>query len=62
MPPPEVSAYFLARVNARINADGTRWFALADFRAAWTLRLAPAAAAMALVAALWSGAAAESSV
>ncbi len=51
MSPPQVSADFLSRVNARI--DETRgWFGLADFRV-WTLRLAPAAAALALVAVLW---------
>lgn len=57
-PPVEVSPSFLARVNARIDAETIEgeagWLALADFRA-WTLRLVPAAAAMALIAALWSG-------
>jgi hypothetical protein len=60
-PPADVSGSFLVRVNARI--DGERdagWLALADFRT-WTLRLAPAAAGMALIAALWSGAAVDSS-
>jgi hypothetical protein len=53
-PPPEVSADFLSRVNARI--DGTDgWFGVADFRL-WTLRLAPAAAVLALVAVLWPAA------
>lgn len=51
MPPPEVSADFVARVNARID-QATGWFGLADFRL-WTLRLAPAAAALALIAVLW---------
>jgi hypothetical protein len=51
MPPPEVSADFLARVNARID-ETAGWFGLADFRV-WTLRLAPAAAALALIAVLW---------
>ena len=42
---------FGARVNARIDAlDG--WLGLADFRV-WTLRLAPVAAAVALIAMLW---------
>jgi hypothetical protein len=54
MPPPGVSADFLSRVNARIDAaqgaDG--WFGLADYRA-WTLRLVPAAAVLALVAIFW---------
>jgi hypothetical protein len=50
-PPPDVSADFLSRVNARI--DGTAgWFGLADFRV-WTLRLAPLAAALGLIAVLW---------
>ena len=57
-PPVDVSPSFLARVNARIDAEATEveagWLALADFRV-WTLRLVPAAAAMALIAALWSG-------
>ena len=54
-PPPDVRDGFLARVNARIDAGGERagWLGLADFRL-WTLRLAPAAAALLLVAALWS--------
>ena len=52
-PPPEVSPAFLARVNARIDDDGRAgWFGLLDFRA-WTLRLAPVAAAVALIALLW---------
>ncbi len=52
-PPPEVSPAFLARVNARIDADDQNgWFGVLDFRA-WTLRLAPIAAAIALVALLW---------
>ena len=52
-PPPDLRGDFVARVNARIDAaasDG--WIGLADFRV-WTLRLAPAAAALALLAALW---------
>jgi len=53
VPPPRVTPAFLARVNARIDADaGTGWLALADFRV-WTLRLAPLAAALALIAVLW---------
>ena len=56
-PPPEVSPAFLARVNARIDAeDQAGWFGLLDFRA-WTLRLAPVAAAIAIVALLWPDAA-----
>lgn len=44
-------ADFAARVNARID-DSEGWLGLADFRA-WTLRLAPVAAAVALMAILW---------
>ena len=56
-PPPEVSPAFLARVNARIDEDDQAgWFGLLDFRA-WTLRLAPVAAAIAIVALLWPDAA-----
>jgi hypothetical protein len=51
MPPPDVRADFVARVNARIDATAG-WFGLADFRT-WTLRLAPAAAALALVGVFW---------
>lgn len=54
MPPPEVSADFVSRVNARID-ETAGWFGLADFRV-WTLRLAPLAAALALIAVLWPGA------
>ena len=54
MPPPDVPADFVARVNARI--DGTDWwFGVADFRL-WTLRLAPAAAVLALITILWPAA------
>jgi hypothetical protein len=53
LPPAEVRAGFVARVNARIDAGDGGWLAVADFRL-WTLRLAPAVAALALVAALWS--------
>jgi hypothetical protein len=53
MPPPDVSADFLSRVNARID-ETAGWLGLADFRV-WTLRLAPAAAALALIAILWPG-------
>ena len=50
----EVSPAFLARVNRRI--DGSEgWLELVDFRA-WTLRLAPIAATLALVAVLGIGA------
>ena|SRR6266511_863175 len=52
-PPPGVSPGFLARVNARIDAERDNgWFAILDFKV-WTLRLAPAAAAVALIAVLW---------
>src|SRR5262245_61292244 len=50
-PQSEVPTDFLARVNARID-ETAGWLGLADFRA-WTLGLAPAAAALALVAVLW---------
>ena len=53
MPPPEVAGDFVARVNARIDAADQGWLGLTDFRV-WTLRLAPIAAALALVAAFWS--------
>ena len=51
-PPLGVRGDFVARVNARIDATAG-WFGLADFRA-WTLRLVPAAAALALIAMFWS--------
>ena len=51
-PPPDEAGDFVARVNARIDATAG-WFGLADFRA-WTLRLATAAAALALVGVFWS--------
>ena len=51
MPPPDVPADFVARVNARID-ETSGLFGLADFRA-WTLRLAPLAAGLALIAVLW---------
>lgn len=56
MSPPDVSADFGARVNARID-ESSGWFGLADFRV-WTLRLAPLAAGLALIAVLWPGTAA----
>ena len=37
MPPPDVPADFLARVNARID-ETAGWFGLADLRL-WTVRL-----------------------
>jgi hypothetical protein len=52
MPPPDVKGDFVARVNARID-ETAGWLGLTDFRV-WTLRLAPAAAALALVAVFWS--------
>ncbi len=55
LPPPDVTADFVSRVNARID-ETAGWFGLADFRL-WTLRLAPAAAALALIAVLWPAAA-----
>lgn len=61
-PAVEVPPSFLARVNARIDAEGEPdpgWLGLADFRT-WTLRLVPVAAVMALIAALWSDGAADS--
>jgi hypothetical protein len=52
-PPPDVSPAFLARVNARIDAEENGgWFGLLDFRV-WTLRLAPIAATVALLSLLW---------
>jgi hypothetical protein len=51
MPPPDVPADFVSRVNARID-ETAGWFGLADFRL-WTLRLVPAAAALALIGVLW---------
>jgi hypothetical protein len=53
VPPPLVPADFVSRVNARID-ETAGWFGLADFRV-WTLRIAPAAAALALLAVLWPG-------
>jgi hypothetical protein len=52
MPPPDVPPGFAAKVRARID-ETAGWFGLADFRV-WTLRLAPAAAALTLVAVFWS--------
>jgi hypothetical protein len=52
MPPPDVRGDFVARVNARIDATAG-WLGLADFRM-WTLRLAPAAAALALIGVFWT--------
>jgi hypothetical protein len=53
LPPPDVSPAFLAAVNARIDADsGSGWLTVTDFRS-WTLRLLPAAGAVALIALLW---------
>src|SRR5512144_1336808 len=54
----EVSPAFAARVNERIDSED--WLQLVDFRA-WTLRLAPVAATLALVALLGIGAPASSS-
>ena len=52
-PPEAPRAGFLARVNARIDAEERGgWSGLADFRL-WTLRLAPAAAAVAVIALAW---------
>jgi hypothetical protein len=55
VPPPDVPADFVSRVNARID-ETAGWFGLADFRL-WTLRLAPMAAGLALIAVLWQPAA-----
>jgi hypothetical protein len=52
MPPPDARGDFVARVNERIDATAG-WLGLADFRA-WTLGLAPAACALALIAVLWT--------
>jgi hypothetical protein len=57
--PADVPADFLARVNARID-ETAGWLGLADFRV-WTLRLVPAAAALALIAVLWPGTSATTS-
>ncbi len=51
MPPPDVRGDFVARLHARIDRSSGS-FGGADFRL-WTLRLAPAAAALALVAVFW---------
>jgi hypothetical protein len=59
-PPPDVPADFVSRVNARID-ETAGWFGLADFRL-WTLRLAPVAAALGLIAVLWPAAAATRTV
>jgi hypothetical protein len=56
MPPPDVPGDFVSRVSARID-QSEGWFGVADFRA-WTLRLAPVAAGLGLIAVLWPGAAA----
>ena len=51
-----VPADFLARVNARIDAEErSGWLGLTDFRL-WTFRLAPATAAIALIALAWPAA------
>jgi hypothetical protein len=57
-PPPAGPSTFVARVTARID-ETEGWFGVADFRA-WTLRLAPLAAGLALIAMLWPDAAASS--
>ena len=57
MPPPDVRGDFVSRVNARID-ETEGWFGVADFRA-WTLRLAPLAAGLGLIAVLWPAAAAS---
>jgi anti-sigma factor RsiW len=49
----EAPADFLARVNARID-ETAGWFGLTDFRR-WTLRIAPAAAALGLMGVLGLG-------
>jgi hypothetical protein len=60
MPPPDVPADFVSRVNARIDQTAG-WLGLADFRL-WTLRLAPVAAALGLIAVLWPAAAATTTM
>jgi len=59
MPPPDVPGDFVSRVNARID-ESEGWFGVADFRV-WTLRLAPLAAGLGLIAMLWPGAASTTS-
>ena len=59
MQPPEVRGDFVARVNARIDATAG-WLGLADFRV-WTIRLAPALAALLLVAVFWQAPASSAS-
>ena len=55
-PPESVPADFLARVNARIDGEERAgWLGVADFRV-WTLRLAPATAAVAVIALAWPAA------
>jgi anti-sigma factor RsiW len=49
----DAPADFLDRVNARID-ETAGWFGLTDFRQ-WTLRIAPAAAALALIGVLGLG-------
>lgn len=56
-PQEKVPADFVARVSARIDAEErSGWSGIADFRL-WTLRLAPATAAIALIALAWPTAA-----
>jgi len=52
-----IPADFLARVNARIDAEerGSGWLGVADFRV-WTLRLAPVTAVVAVIALAWPAA------
>ncbi len=57
IPPPDVPADFVTRVSARID-ESEGWFGVADFRA-WTLRLAPLAAGLGLIAMFWPGATAS---
>lgn len=56
-PQEKVPADFVARVSARIDAEErSGWSGIADFRL-WTLRLAPATAAIAVIALAWPTAA-----
>jgi len=59
-PVDQVSASFAARLAQRLD-DASGWFGIADWRV-WTLRLAPVAAALALVTYLGMGSSTQTSV
>jgi hypothetical protein len=59
-PADRVSPQFAARMAARLD-EASGWFGIADWRA-WTLRLAPVAAALALATYLGLGAASQPAV